>query len=126
MKKGMAALLGGVVSVLVVNAAQATTLIPRLAPQAAAAAKLGSATQAQVELVRSRRRRSRRYRSRSRGSFWPGAAFGAVIGGMLAAQPRYYYGGPSSVVRWCMDRYRSYDPRSGTYLGYDGRRHPCP
>ncbi|MGH6739994.1 MAG: BA14K family protein, partial [Bradyrhizobium sp.] len=23
-------------------------------------------------------------------------------------------------------RYRSYDPASGTYLGYDGLRHPCP
>lgn len=123
MKKGMAALLGGVVSVLVVNAAQATTLMPRLAPQAAAAVKLGNAPQAQLELVQ-RRRRSRRSRSRSRGSFWPGAAFGAVIGGMIAAQPRYY--GPSSAVRWCMERYRSYDPHSGTYLGYDGRRHPCP
>ena len=29
-------------------------------------------------------------------------------------------------VAWCMQTYRSYDPRSGTYLGYDGFRHPCP
>jgi uncharacterized protein RhaS with RHS repeats len=27
---------------------------------------------------------------------------------------------------YCMQRYRSYDPASGTYLGYDGLRHPCP
>jgi len=27
---------------------------------------------------------------------------------------------------FCASRYRSFDPRSGTYLGYDGRRHPCP
>lgn len=26
---------------------------------------------------------------------------------------------------YCAGRYRSYDPASGTYLGYDGRRHPC-
>lgn len=26
---------------------------------------------------------------------------------------------------WCEQRYRSYDPSSGTYLGYDGQRHPC-
>ncbi len=26
---------------------------------------------------------------------------------------------------YCARRYRSYDPASGTYLGYDGRRHPC-
>jgi hypothetical protein len=25
----------------------------------------------------------------------------------------------------CAQRYRSYDPVSGTYLGYDGLRHPC-
>ena len=27
---------------------------------------------------------------------------------------------------YCAQRYRSYDPASGTYLGNDGRRHPCP
>ena len=27
---------------------------------------------------------------------------------------------------YCSQRYRSYDPSSGTYLGYDGERHPCP
>jgi BA14K-like protein len=26
---------------------------------------------------------------------------------------------------YCAQRYRSYDPASGTYLGYDGQRHPC-
>jgi hypothetical protein len=25
----------------------------------------------------------------------------------------------------CAQRYRSYDPATGTYLGYDGQRHPC-
>jgi len=43
-----------------------------------------------------------------------------------------YYGAPdyaSSGGRddaYCASRYRSYDPASGTYLGYDGVRHPCP
>lgn len=27
---------------------------------------------------------------------------------------------------YCIQRFRSYDPESGTYLGYDGYRHPCP
>jgi len=27
---------------------------------------------------------------------------------------------------YCSQRFRSYDPASGTYLGYDGQRHPCP
>ena len=26
---------------------------------------------------------------------------------------------------YCTQRYRSYDPASGTYLGRDGRRHAC-
>jgi BA14K-like protein len=25
----------------------------------------------------------------------------------------------------CAQRFRSYDPSTGTYLGRDGRRHPC-
>ena len=25
----------------------------------------------------------------------------------------------------CAERYRSYNPASGTFMGYDGRRHPC-
>jgi hypothetical protein len=28
-------------------------------------------------------------------------------------------------VGYCQQRYRSYDPASGTYLGFDGLRHPC-
>jgi hypothetical protein len=27
---------------------------------------------------------------------------------------------------WCESRYRSYNPATGTFLGYDGLRHPCP
>lgn len=27
---------------------------------------------------------------------------------------------------YCRQRYRSYDPRSGTYLNNDGNRYPCP
>jgi hypothetical protein len=29
-------------------------------------------------------------------------------------------------VAYCEQRFRSYDPQSGTYLGFDGQRHPCP
>jgi hypothetical protein len=58
-----------------------------------------------------------------------GFAAGALLGGMLAA-PRPYYYGPryyrDDAVQYCLSRFRSYDPYSGTYLGYDGYRHPCP
>ena len=78
-----------------------------------------------------------------------GLAAGAIIGGALAAPyyygPGYYYGAPyypapayygpppgyyadapDGDVSYCMQRFRSYDPRSGTYMGNDGHRHPCP
>jgi BA14K-like protein len=29
-------------------------------------------------------------------------------------------------VAYCMQTYRSYNPRTGTYLGYDGMRYRCP
>jgi hypothetical protein len=87
------------------------------------------------------------YRHHHRGGgFWPGVAVGAGIGfgsgyGYYGS-PSYYddsYGyyddgvvaagppvGDDDAVAYCMQRYRSYDPASGTYLGNDGRRHPCP
>ena len=84
---------------------------------------------------------------------WRRSAAGAInrcplIGGALAAPyyygpypgyypgpyypaPAYYggqYGGqvPGDAAAYCMQRFRSYDPRSGTYLGNDGARHRCP
>jgi hypothetical protein len=35
-------------------------------------------------------------------------------------------GDGGSVVAYCAQRYRSYDPASGSFLGFDGLRHPCP
>jgi len=72
------------------------------------------------------------------GYYGGGFAAGAILGGMLAApyyypQPYYYPApgyyddaAPDGAVDYCMRRFRSYDPRSGTYLGNDGYRHPCP
>jgi hypothetical protein len=44
----------------------------------------------------------------------------------LGAYARMPDGYEMDAVRSCMQRFRSYDPGSGTYLGYDGNRHPCP
>jgi hypothetical protein len=86
------------------------------------------------------------------GGFIPGAVAGAVIGGAIASQGYGYYGEPGyyyapgsyyddqyyddgavaaapvgdDEVTYCMQTYRSYDPASGTYLGFDGLQHPCP
>jgi len=35
-------------------------------------------------------------------------------------------GGPGDAIAYCMHRFKSYDPRTGTYLGLDNARHPCP
>lgn len=62
-----------------------------------------------------------------------GLAVGAMIGAAAAAPPPppagYYapapaYGG-GDWLAYCSSKYRSFDPASGTYLGYDGYRHPC-
>ena len=34
--------------------------------------------------------------------------------------------GDQGAIADCAARFRSYDPATGTFLGYDGRRHPCP
>ena len=36
------------------------------------------------------------------------------------------YGGGGDGAAYCEQRFRSYDRASGTYLGYDELRHPCP
>jgi hypothetical protein len=39
-----------------------------------------------------------------------------------------YAGGPppGDPTAYCAQKFHSYDPRTGTYLGNDGQRHPCP
>jgi hypothetical protein len=55
----------------------------------------------------------------------PGYAGGPPAG---AGAPAAYAGGPPAgdPVASCMQRFRSYDPKTGTYLGNDGQRHSCP
>lgn len=60
-----------------------------------------------------------------RGANWGAVAAGSIIG--LAAGAAI--GGSArnnDAVAYCQQRFRSYDVRTGTYLGYDGRRHACP
>ncbi len=68
--------------------------------------------------------------------FWPGevaddiagdaiGTAGAVVTAPFRALDRNasYAMGPD--MTYCVQRYRSYDPASGTFMGYDGQRHPC-
>lgn len=83
---------------------------------------------------------------RNGGAVAAGIIGGMILGGIIASQRPYYYGGyqpysyyqpyypaypvyrayPGDPIAYCMRRFRSYDPYSMTYLGYDGFRHPCP
>jgi len=67
-------------------------------------------------------------------------AFGLATGLLLGSQLGYYGGGYYGQPYYgndyygggyddydvaCANKYRSYDPYSKTFLGYDGYRHPC-
>lgn len=59
------------------------------------------------------------------GALIGGLAAGAILGGVIASQARPVYGA-TDPVSYCVQRFKSYDQASGTYLGYDGLRHACP
>ena len=66
---------------------------------------------------------------RDRGDFAAGVAAGVVLGGAVATPGIYNVPAPSPVddpVAYCTWMYSSYDPQSGTYIGDDGKEHPCP
>jgi Ni/Co efflux regulator RcnB len=67
------------------------------------------------------RRHYRRDRNRAVAAGVAGLAAGAIIGGALSQNSA-----PGRSVAYCQQRYRSYDVRSGTYMGYDGVRRRCP
>jgi hypothetical protein len=56
-------------------------------------------------------------------------ALGLGIGAPLYADQYYGYGGYDGYggghVEYCLDRYRSYDPETNTFMGYDGYQHEC-
>ena len=118
---------------------------PAGAAPIASPSALQNAIPSSVEAIQYRRR----YRNRGPGWVGPGIA-GALIGGAIigATRPYGYYDpygygaygydpgynqgyvavSPYSRrdVAYCVQRFRSYDVASGTYLGFDGRRHACP
>jgi hypothetical protein len=100
-----------------------------------------------VEQIRDRGRRGGHWRGRHRGhrgDNWGPWVGGALLGlgvyglsqsyddgyygdGYYAEQPSYSYGYSSAGGEArCAATFRSFDPDSGTYMGYDGRRHMCP
>ncbi|MCC2097248.1 MAG: BA14K family protein [Hyphomicrobiales bacterium] len=70
---------------------------------------------------------------RRRGGIGPGgaAAIGLGLGilGAIAAQNAARANGPGvsdDAVAYCMRRFRTYNPETGLYRGYDGYMHRCP
>ena len=52
-----------------------------------------------------------------------GVASAVAIGAAAAAANSTV---TDDAVAYCMQRFRSYNPNTGTYTGYDGLQHPCP
>jgi hypothetical protein len=144
----MSSYLSKLIVTVVVTAGIASAATVASATPVADALALKNAVPASVETVQWRR-------GWGWGGVGAGFVAGAIIGGALASPyyygygpyypapyyvappaPAYYgYGPPAPVygapvagdaVAYCRQRFKSYDPASGTYLGYDGLRHPCP
>ena len=61
------------------------------------------------------------------GALIGGLAAGAIIGGAIAAGAASQANAAAQQnANYCAQRYRSYDPESGTYMNNDGNRYPCP
>ncbi|WEX76099.1 BA14K family protein [Sinorhizobium numidicum] len=68
------------------------------------------------------------YRRHNDGWWYPLAAFGAgaIIGGTIAAPPRYAEPGLSQRhTNWCYNRYRSYRAWDNSFQPYGGPRQQC-
>jgi hypothetical protein len=73
---------------------------------------------------------------RGRGGGWGGPGVGAaiglgvgaaIIGGAIAAsQAEEARRQQQEAVGYCMRRFRSYNPETGTYISSDGMERPCP
>ncbi len=86
----------------------------------------GDASMLQVQYRRGYRGGDRhRDRRRDRGDDGAGVAAG-IFGGLLLGAIIANQAQQNRNVDYCVRRFRSYDPRSGTYLGNDGYRHRCP
>jgi hypothetical protein len=95
-------------------------------------ATTGAFVAAGVSPAHAQRGRGRGWGGRGRG--WGrgdgvGAAVGigvgaAIIGGAIAASAAEQQ--RRDAINYCMQRYRSFDPQSMTYLAKDGYRRPCP
>ena len=109
---------GGLVALL--PAAQATPINGN----ALVNARVGQAV-APTEIQYRRRYYRRGYHHRHHHDNGGAVAAGAIIG-LAAGAILGNAAANNNTIAYCSQRFRSYDPGSGTSLGYDGYRHPCP
>jgi hypothetical protein len=129
---GLAALAAAGAQFAVLGGASALTVPVPTAPVASDVGQWNG----QLEEVRRYRRphyrgHHRYYRHRHFRRRRPG--YGYYYGGWWYARPWWMvpaprpapnYGG-NRHVNWCLSRYRSYNPSTDRYLGFDGRYHRC-
>ena len=97
------------------------------APLAGAVSKdLVTQTDGNSLVIQVQRRGRRGGRGGGGGGGGGGAVAAGVLGGLLLGTIIANEAQRNQGVDYCMQRYRSYDPNSMTYLGNDGRRHSCP
>lgn len=120
---GAALLLAGFVHMTNTNTAAAMAV-----PANSASALAGlSDGETMIEKVKHRRYRRRHYGPRFRGQrrghrhYYRGWYY--TYPWWLHVAPAPSYG--DSHVDWCLRRFRSYNPRTNQYLGYDGYYHRC-
>jgi hypothetical protein len=134
-----------ILAAALVSAAAPCLVVPASAAPLSLSLALRSAVTPSIETVQYRRGWRGGYYRRG-GIVGGGLGFaGAIVGGAIVGATRPYgygYYGPGYAyapgyvaaspyadgdeVGYCQQRFRSYDPASGTYLGFDGLRHSCP
>ncbi len=108
------------------------------APAATGLSALGTPDRQLVQEVRWRGRHYHGHRYYRRGGdgaavaagVLGGLALGAAIAGAASAPPpppayAPVYGARADWIAYCSSKYRSFNPATGLYLGYDGQYHPC-
>ncbi|HWV41999.1 BA14K family protein [Pseudorhodoplanes sp.] len=122
--------------------ALAAFLAPSAASAAPAATGLSALGAPDRQLVQDVRWRGRPYYGYHRhygrdaaiaGGIIGGLALGAAIAGAASAPPPPpgyapapgYAPPPPDWIAYCASKYKSFNPATGLYLGYDGQYHPC-
>ena len=57
------------------------------------------------------------------GNYWYASPWW-LVPSVAITIPTHVYGG-NGHVNWCLRHYRSYNPRTDMFMGYDGRHHRC-